>query len=70
MSSGRTRGLGRFFREVHGEFVKIVWPARREFVGAVIVTVIIMCFFALYLGTVDFCLNWLMRTVFSDILGI
>jgi preprotein translocase SecE subunit len=70
MSSGRTKGLVQFFREVHGEFVKIIWPLRREFVGAVIVAVIIICMFALYLGAVDFCLSWLMKTVFSDILGI
>lgn len=70
MSNSRTSGLGRFFREVHGEFLKIVWPPRREFFGAVVVSVIVMCFFALYLGTVDFCLGWLMKTVFSDVLGI
>ena len=70
MSNGRTKGLIQFFREVRGEFLKIVWPPKREFVGAVIVTIIIMCFFALYLGMVDFCLSWLMKTVFSDILGI
>ena len=70
MSSGRANGLIQFFREVHGEFLKIIWPGQREFVGAVIVAVIIVCIFALYLGMVDFCLGWLMKTVFSDVLGI
>jgi preprotein translocase SecE subunit len=70
MSSSRVKGLGRFFKEVHGEFLKIIWPSRREFIGAVIIAVIIVCFFAVYLGTVDFCLNWLMKRVFSDVLGI
>jgi preprotein translocase SecE subunit len=70
MSSSRVKGLGQFFKEVHGEFLKIIWPSRREFIGAVIIAVIIVCFFAVYLGTVDFCLNWLMKRVFSDVLGI
>jgi preprotein translocase SecE subunit len=70
MSSGRTKGLFQFFREVHGEFLKIIWPSRREFVGAVMIALVMICMFALYLGAVDFCLSWLMRTVFSDILGI
>ncbi len=70
MSSGRTKGLIQFFREVHGEFLKIIWPSRREFVNAVIVAVIIICMFALYLGSIDFCLGWLVKTVFSDVLGI
>ena len=70
MSNGRTKGLIQFFREVHGEFLKIIWPSQREFIGAVIVAIIIVCFFAVYLGMVDFCLSWLVKTVFSDILGI
>lgn len=70
MSSNRVKGLGRFFKEVHGEFLKIIWPSRREFIGSVIIAVIIVSIFAVYLGAVDFSLNWLMKRVFSDILGI
>ena len=70
MSSNRVKGLGRFFKEVNGEFLKIIWPSRREFIGAVIVAIIIICFFSIYLGAVDFSLSWLMKRMFSDILGI
>ncbi len=70
MFSNRVKSLGRFFKEVHGEFLKIIWPSRREFIGAVIIAIVVMCFFAIYLGVVDFCLGWLMKRVFSDVLGI
>ena len=70
MSSSQVKSLGRFFKEVRGEFLKIVWPSQSEFVGAVIVALIVVCFFAVYLGVVDFCLGWLMETLFSGVLGI
>ena len=70
MSSSRIRSLGRFFREVRGEFSKIVWPSQGEFVGAVIIAIIIVSIFAVYLGVVDFCLHWLMKNVFSSVLQV
>ncbi len=70
MSSNQSKGIVHFFKEVRGEFSKIVWPIRAEFVGAVIVAIFVLIVFSVYLGAVDFCLGWLMKTVFSDVLGV
>ena len=70
MSVNQVKSLGRFFREVRGEFQKVVWPARAEFVGSTIVVLVVMCFFAVYLGVVDLCLGWLVRQFFSGVFGI
>jgi preprotein translocase subunit SecE len=53
-----------FFKEVQRELAKVVWPESREFVGAVVVVLTLICAFAVYLGVVDFCFQWLARHIF------
>lgn len=45
--------LVRFLQEVQGELHKIVWPKWEDFVGSTIVVLVLVSFFALYLGLVD-----------------
>ena len=46
--------LSVFIREVQAELSKIVWPSRAEFLGAVVVVLIIMAAFAIYLGLINY----------------
>ncbi len=54
-----------FFREVRQELAKVVWPNFNEFVGSTIVVLIIMAFFAVYLGAVDFGLRIIIEYILS-----
>ena len=53
-----------FFQEVRAELAKVTWPTREDFVGSVIVTFILVTFFAVYLGLLDVCFSMLARFVF------
>lgn len=61
-SVGRLMG---FVREAWQELKKVHWPTRRETYAATGVVVLVVIFFALYLGLVDFLLSyarqWLLR---------
>lgn len=48
------KNLSAFFGEVKSELSKVVWPARGEFLGAVIVVLITMVAFAIFLGFVNY----------------
>lgn len=48
------KNLSTFFGEVKYELSKVVWPARSEFLGAVIVVLITMVAFAIFLGFVNY----------------
>lgn len=53
-----------FFQEVRTELAKVTWPTKEDFVGSVIVTFILITFFAVYLGVLDICFSMLARFVF------
>ncbi len=42
-----------FFKEVKVELSRVEWPKRKEFIGATIVTLLLVFFFTVYLGLVD-----------------
>ena len=48
------KNLGTFFLEVKHELSKVIWPARSEFLGAVIVVLRTMVAFAIFLGLVNY----------------
>jgi len=48
------KNLGVFFIDVKQELSKVVWPSRAEFLGAVVVVLITMMFFAVFLGLVNY----------------
>jgi preprotein translocase SecE subunit len=47
------KNIGTFFLEVKYELSKVIWPARSEFLGAVVVVLITMVAFAIFLGLVN-----------------
>lgn len=57
--------LTAFVREAWQELKKVHWPTRKETYSATGVVVLVVIFFALYLGLVDFLLSyarqWLLR---------
>ncbi len=42
-----------FLKEVRAEMARVEWPKRDEFIGATIVTLVLVAFFTIYLGAVD-----------------
>ncbi|HSW75606.1 MAG TPA: preprotein translocase subunit SecE [Candidatus Saccharimonadales bacterium] len=48
------KNLKTFFGEVKVELSRVVWPTRKEFLGAVIVVLITMVAFAIFLGLVNY----------------
>ncbi|MCL4360750.1 preprotein translocase subunit SecE [Candidatus Dependentiae bacterium] len=57
--------VGQFLKEVKAEFARVEWPKFDEFVGALIVSLLFMTFFAIYLGIVDRVISWIARQVFK-----
>ena len=53
-----------FLVGVQKEFSKVVWPTRSELIGTTIVVLVLMVFFAIYLGAVDFLLSTLAARIF------
>ncbi|MBI2774549.1 preprotein translocase subunit SecE [Candidatus Dependentiae bacterium] len=47
------KGVVRFLQEVQLELAKIAWPSFNELVGSVIIVLILVCIFALYIGSID-----------------
>ena len=45
--------ISQFLKEVRLELARVEWPKRKEFIGATIVTLILVLFFTIYLGLVD-----------------
>lgn len=52
-----------FLGEVWSELKKVHWPSRKETYSATIVVVVVTMIVAIYLGSVDFLLAWLLRTM-------
>lgn len=42
-----------FLKEVRAEMARVEWPKRDEFIGATIVTLLLVAFFTVYLGVID-----------------
>lgn len=53
-----------FFHEVKVELSKVEWPTTQEFIGASIVVLIVVIAFAIFLGTVDKTISWLIKHIF------
>ena len=54
-----------FLSEVKVELSRVTWPKFNEFLGSTIVVLVIVAFFALYLGALDFGLTYLARLIFE-----
>jgi len=57
------KNVTQFVKEVHLELSKVTWPKFDEFVGSTIVVLLLMSFFAIYLGLVDKGLTELFKIV-------
>lgn len=45
--------VGTFLKEVRAEMARVEWPKTDEWLGATVVTLILVAFFTLYLGVLD-----------------
>lgn len=53
-----------FLRGVQREFSKVVWPTRSDLIGSTVIVLLLVVFFAVYVGLVDFLLSGLAARVF------
>lgn len=54
-----------FLQGVRAELSKVEWPNFHEFVGSTLVVLVLVLFFAIYLGIVDLGLSKLAKYVFT-----
>jgi preprotein translocase subunit SecE len=54
-----------FLKEVRSELGRVVWPRFDEFAGALIVVLLVMAFFAIYLGLLDLGFTRLAQFIFA-----
>jgi len=64
MALSGIKNFVQFLKEVKLELSKIVWPGFNEFIGSTLIVLIVICFFSIYLGLVDFGFASLMKQVF------
>lgn len=57
--NGTVKQVTQFLKEVKVELSRVEWPKRKEFIGATIVTLILVLFFTIFLGIVDKANKWL-----------
>ena len=57
-------GVLQFLQEVQREFSKVVWPTKSELMGSTAVVLLLVLFFSIYLGAVDFILSTLAARIF------
>lgn len=60
----KIKSVFQFLSGVNREFSKVVWPSRSELIGSTIVVLVLVTFFSVYLGFVDFLLAQLAARVF------
>jgi preprotein translocase SecE subunit len=57
------KDVAQFFKDVQLELSKVTWPKFNEFLGSTIIALLLMSFFAIYLGLVDKGLTELWRFI-------
>jgi len=56
----------RFFQEVKGELSRVVWPTIPSFLESTVVVLVLIVFFAIYLGVVDMGLTHLVQYIITN----
>lgn len=51
--------IGQFLKEVRAEMARVEWPKPEEWIGATIITLLLVLFFTIYLGLVDKANKWI-----------
>ena len=54
-----------FLNEVKVELGKVVWPKSDELIGSTIIVLVLVCFFAIYLGALDLGLSQAAQYIFK-----
>ncbi len=60
----KLKSLLEFLNGVNREFSRVVWPTKSELIGSTMVVLVLVVFFSLYLGFVDFILAQLAARIF------
>lgn len=61
--------ITKFLKEVVAELRKVTWPSREELIGSTIVTVVVSCIVAIFIGIVDRILSLGVRFLFGGGFG-
>ncbi len=48
------KSLSLFLQEVKVELLKVVWPKKDEFIGSIIIVMIVLAFFTIFFGVVNY----------------
>lgn len=59
------KDIVQFLQGVRAELSKVEWPTFDEFVGSTLVVLVLVLFFAIYLGIVDLGLSKLAKYIFT-----
>jgi preprotein translocase subunit SecE len=60
----KIKSIFQFLSGVNREFSRVTWPSRSELIGSTIVVLVLVVFFSLYLGFIDFVLAQLAARIF------
>jgi preprotein translocase subunit SecE len=56
-----------FLKEVRLELAKVEWPSFNEMIGATIVVLVVVAFFAVFLFFVDHGISWVIKWIFEQV---
>lgn len=59
------KDIVQFLQGVRAELSKVEWPKFNEFLGSTLVVLVLVVFFAIYLGIVDLGLSRLAKYIFT-----
>ena len=59
--------MKKFLQEVGDELGRVEWPKKDEFIGATLVTLVLVLFFTIYLGFIDVGVGLIIRRIFGQI---
>lgn len=55
----------RFFRDVKGEFKKIVWPGKNQIINNTIIVIVVVAISAIFVGGFDILVSYLIKLFLS-----
>ena len=58
------KDLMNFFSGVREEFSRVIWPSKVELLGTTDIVLLLVIFFAVYIGVIDFALSTLAAKIF------
>ncbi|MBE3574770.1 MAG: preprotein translocase subunit SecE [Firmicutes bacterium] len=61
VASAKPGRVGKFLREVRAEMRKVTWPTRKELQTYTVVVLITTIAAAIYLGAIDFLVQWILH---------